>query len=75
MQTLLLTPSRLIWLSRHRGETILCRQGRVWLSHAGQDVILEAGQSWRFAPGERRALAQSLGGDVFLTQTAPGWRA
>lgn len=46
---------------------LYCESGTVWITLAGEDVTLAAGQSWRHdaQPG-RRLLVQAMDGDAVL---------
>ncbi|MBC5768083.1 DUF2917 domain-containing protein [Ramlibacter albus] len=50
-------------IRRAAGRTVRCTAGSVWLTQdaSQDDIVLEAGQSWR-CTGRSRVLAQGLGG-------------
>ncbi len=54
-----LDPGQLCWLPLQRGETVLCLAGSLWLSHAGQDIILQAGDEYQ-ASQPQLLLCQAL---------------
>ncbi len=54
-----LDQGQLCWLPLQRGETVLCLAGSLWLSHAGQDIILQAGDEYQ-ASQPQLLLCQAL---------------
>lgn len=54
-----LDPGQLCWLPLQRGETVRCLAGSVWLSHAGEDIVLQAGDEYQ-AGQPQMLLCQAL---------------
>ncbi|WP_432720509.1 DUF2917 domain-containing protein [Jeongeupia wiesaeckerbachi] len=65
MQSLTLTPDRLLRIALEPGRQLQCIRGCLWLTFDGEDVILQAGEHWT-APRHGIALIEASAGSAHL---------
>ena len=55
-------------LQLRRGQRLLCRSGCLWLSHASEDIVLQAGDS-HLAESDQQLLCEALQNSSLALQT------